>query len=340
MSFFVLLLILSLLLVIPAFFIITAKRQAKNSQIAGTTSSQAFISQPPPSPKIEVTALPNLFQQMLRDIEAQYAELVQTSSSDNITNPALFTAKKLFYTRLPEILADYLALEPHYAKTHIVIVHNQMTSFDIVFEQLRSILNFMYQANHRGQTQIVQNLMTNQRYLQTVLSDTGLSSPQAADTSDTALAMSYETLAFDCDQAAGQQYLANYLPAKHQPFSDNLISRVGRLVYFISLTQSAIFESLGDALDKLHIRADLKMEALEKLAAYQLPIALQKLVNLPSEQLLAHEEALASTLQSLTQLLEAMLDTLDKPLSVPDKLALLQNLHDDFGQLADRHFLR
>lgn len=341
MSFTLLLFILSLVVIAPVFFVIKSNKN-KPLHIANinmANENPAAINQQ----NIDLKSLPNLYQQIILDIEAQFFEIKQKNDTGQLAQESFFTAKKLFYTRLPELISDYQKLDAQYAKTQIIDTTHQLTSFDIVYRQLKSILNLFYQINQSSNQLYLQNILTNQRYLQSVeQAETGTATlttithlPQTAVDNGFDINNTPKNLA-DSDYQAGQAYLGRYMTTNTVlTFSQPFVSQIGQLVYFASITQLAIESELGEALAKLQIRANLELEALSNLLQYQLP---QKLHTLQQHDSHAQEQVLILVFEQLLQLLNAMLATLDKPLNTADKLALIQNLHDDFADVVDKNF--
>ncbi|MFW2177174.1 MULTISPECIES: hypothetical protein [unclassified Moraxella] len=362
MPFSGLLIILSLVIVIPLWFIVRAKRQPtaqfQPNPLNPNHLSQASTEQPP---VIALGKLPNLFQQIITDIEAQFAEIVRKDQASLIDKDSFFTAKRLFYTRLPEMVNDYLKLDPHYATAEIIDKAQHLTSYDLVQKQLKAILNVFIQINQSSNQQQLQHILGNQRYLQAVYQQTGLvqnnellsvittntNSPTvqldslnlSADLTKNSTTNTTNQL-LDSDWQAGYQYLHQYLPQVHNPqsvkFSQSFVSLVGQLVYIASITQQATKQELGKGLNKLHIQADLQLEALANLLAYQLPQSLQQAHALPSDTVINYENTTRLLIQQLLEILHNLLATLDKPLPIADKLALVQNLHDDLADLVEQ----
>lgn len=335
MFFLILVVIISLAAFIPLFFSLKAK---KNNALPSTniaTLSSPTNTQTPPEFTIELNALPSLFQQIILDIESQFFEITQKNAQNVITTESYLTAKRLFYTRLPELVNDYLKLEPNYAKNQVIDVSQGFTSFDVVQRQLKSMLNLFHQINQSSNEMYLQNILTNDRYLASIQQSQGLNNTTNSRSNMTANNFTSpfdEPQAYqDSDYQAGRDYLNHYVAAQ-QRFSDEVVRKIGQLVYFASITQLATDEALGTALAKLSISANLELEALSNFLAYQLPTALQHLSasNTAPTWLPAIDKLLV--------ILQQIIDTLDKNLPTADKLALIQNFHDDFEQTVKENF--
>lgn len=321
MPFLLILAILSLLILIPISFILVAK---KKSAIPLAAISHPLTSAPPIP--IDFQKLPSLFQQMITDIEHLYQQIEEKHQQNSIHLESWHTVHRLFFTRLPEIVSDYQSLEPHYATAHIMDITQNLTSYDLVHQQLKSILNFFHQINQSSNQQYLQNILTNQRYLKTVLDDTTIANPTICDTLPTFGMPNFDTLNAtknDVDYEIGLQYLATYLTEPTRLPTD-FVQTIGQFSYFASITQLAVQDQLGHALAKLNLTADLQLEAVQDIVHIQIP---QFFSQYTLEKI--DLKKLKITLENLTHLLKQMLLTLDKPLPLADKLAFLQNLHDD-----------
>lgn len=312
--------ILSLILIIPAIFIYRAKKTAPTPPLNFTNQANTQATLPPP-PSIDFQKIPTLFQQIITDIEHLYQQIEQKYQQNSINLESWHTVHRLFFTRLPEIIGDYQRLEPHYATTHIIDTTHHLTSYELVHQQLKSILNFFHQINQSSNQQYLQNILTNQRYLQTVLADKNIANSTLPDL--ISQIDSQTDSKNDVDYEIGLQYLATYLNDPHRLPSD-FIQTLGQFSYFASITQLAVQDHLGYALAKHNLSADLQLEAVQDIVQRQIPkifsqYSLEK-INLTKLQ---------ANLNQLIGLLKRMLLTLDKPLPLADKLAFLQNLHDD-----------
>lgn len=327
MSFLFLLVILSLAIIIPALFVWRANNRL-NTQ-------PSLPSNPPINQQkmVNIDNLPKLFQQILKDIEAQFAKIYQKNQQNAIHSESFLLAKRLFYTRLPDMVADYLQLDSHYAKHTLIDVEENLTSFDIMQQQLKSILNLFYQINQSSNDLFLQNILTNQRYLHTLNQQTGfdfqLNQPNAMPSLNPTIVNS--------DRQTGLQYIEQFLPNQTHHFSENFCQQLGELVYFASITQLAIDDEFRQIFAKNRIQADLQLENLAKLLHEQLPKALQSAIATNCVKNI--EIQLLPLFKNLNDLLSQILATLDTGLATADKLALVQNLHDDFGTLTNQFFV-
>jgi hypothetical protein len=75
---------------------------------------------------------------------------------------------------VPELITDYLSLDTHYAKTVLIDTDKQNTSYDMVLEQLTSILDFAQKLNTQSQSGVVNKLLASRRYLDDVYKESGM----------------------------------------------------------------------------------------------------------------------------------------------------------------------
>jgi len=202
MSFFTLLVLLSLILVVPVFFVMKEKakhtqtdsiRRHKEylevaslhtvqSQIVPVVKENAMNEQGNPLRAISFSAqhpfikllyneqVPQTFRAIMDDIGQQY----ESTHHSEITESQLFTLNKLISTRVPELITDYLSLDKLYAKTVIIDTDKQSTSYDIVLDQLNTILDFAQKLNTQSQSGVVDKLLASRRYLNDVYKDSGM----------------------------------------------------------------------------------------------------------------------------------------------------------------------
>ena len=121
--------------------------------------------------------VPQSFRAIMDDIGQQY----ERTHHDQITESQLFTFNKLIEARIPELIGDYLSLDPHYAKTVIIDKDRNTTSYTVVFEQLQSILDFSQKLNAQSQSGVVDKLLASRRYLDEVAEDSGMSNSVSND---------------------------------------------------------------------------------------------------------------------------------------------------------------
>ena len=197
MSFFALLVLLSLIIIVPIFFVLTEK--SKRTQVQSIRQHQAYlaaaktvmvVNQQETVPKqrinqqsiIEFSAthpfiqllydeqVPVAFRAVMDDIGQQY----ERTHHQHITESQLFTLNKLINSRIPELLRDYLSLDPDYATTVIIDTDKASTSYTMVLAQLQSILDFAQKINNQSQSGVVDKLLASQRYLAEVSQDSGM----------------------------------------------------------------------------------------------------------------------------------------------------------------------
>ena len=198
MSFFALLVLLSLIIIVPVFFVI--KEKSKQAQIDTTHRHQQYLASTSQSVQVkEIETLnennqqlaiikfsashafiqqlydervPQAFRAVMDDMGQQY----ERTHHNQLTESQLFTFNKLIETRVPELLSDYLSLDPNYAQTVIIDKENNTTSYTMVLAQLQSILDFAQKLNTQSQSGVVDKLLASRRYLDDVAQDSGLSS--------------------------------------------------------------------------------------------------------------------------------------------------------------------
>ena len=198
MSFFTLLILLSLIIIVPIFFVM--KEKSRRLQIDSThrhkqylaSASSAFSKNEQALPQsdkrdglaiIKFTAqhpfikylyaeqVPEAFRAIMDDIGQQYERMHHVQ----ITESQLFTLNKLIEIRIPELIHDYLSLDPHYATTVIIDHDKSVTSYSMVLEQLNSILDFAQKLNIQSQSGVVDKLLASRRYLDDVYQESATS---------------------------------------------------------------------------------------------------------------------------------------------------------------------
>ena len=209
MSFYTLLILLSLIIIVPIFFMMKEKskhtqrtsiqqhqaylaaadRAARQSQIKQVATDKTsnepmtglsvihFSAQHPFVQWLYDEHVPKAFRVTMDSIGQQY----ESTHHAQITESQLFTLNKLITTRIPELITDYLSLDQHYAKTVIVDIDKQNSSYDIVLEQLNSILDFSQKLNTQSQSGVVNKLLASRRYLDDVYRESGKENDVAAD---------------------------------------------------------------------------------------------------------------------------------------------------------------
>ncbi len=198
MSFFALLVLLSLIIIVPIFFVL--KEKSKQAQIDTTQRHQQYLASASQTVSVAEVNVPNqntsqlaiikfssshafigqlynpqvpeTFRAIMDNIGQQY----ERTHHDQITESQLFTLNKLIETRVPELISDYLSLDPNYAQTVIIDKENNTTSYTMVLAQLQSILDFTQKLNTQSQSGVVDKLLASRRYLDEVSQDSGMSS--------------------------------------------------------------------------------------------------------------------------------------------------------------------
>lgn len=197
MSFFTLLILLSLILIVP--IVLVMKEKFKHSQIDSTRRHQEYLASASHSileSKTEISTnkkknkltiiefssghpfiirlydqqVPETFRAIMDDIGQHY----EAMHHDHITESQLFTLNKLIAVRIPELIGDYLSLDPNYAKTVIIDTDKEITSYAMVLGQLHSILDFSQKLNSQSQSGVVDKLLASRRYLDDVYQDSGM----------------------------------------------------------------------------------------------------------------------------------------------------------------------
>ena len=202
MSFFTLLILLSLILIVPIIFVMREKSKHTQTESAqrhqeylasaslianqsqtniasteklnneqGNELSVIHFSANHPFIKLLYNEqVPKTFRATMDDIGQQY----ESTHHEQITESQLFTLNKLIATRIPELIADYLSLDQHYAKTVIIDTDKQNTSYDMVLAQLHLILDFSQKLNIQSQSGVVDKLLASRRYLDDVYQESGI----------------------------------------------------------------------------------------------------------------------------------------------------------------------
>ena len=197
MSFFTLLILLSFIIIVPIFLVI--KEKSKNSQLDLTQRHQEYLvaaSNPVIDTEVmaiandkskEITIIkfsprhpfikqlyneqvPKAFRAVMDDIGQQY----ERTHHYQLTESQLFTLNKLIEIRIPELISDYLSLDPNYAKTVAIDVNKTITSYSMVLGQLQSILDVAQKLNQQSQSGVVYKLLASRRYLDAVSQDSGI----------------------------------------------------------------------------------------------------------------------------------------------------------------------
>ena len=198
MSFFTLLILLSLIIIVPIFFVIKEKSRRlqidsthRHKQYLAAASSALsaneqtlpqndktdglaiikFTAQHPFIKHLYAEQVPEAFRAIMDDIGQQY----ERTHHARITESQLFILNKLIEIRIPELIDDYLSLDPHYARTVVIDRDKSATSYSIVLEQLNSILDFGQKLNTQSQSGVVDKLLASRRYLDDVYQESAVS---------------------------------------------------------------------------------------------------------------------------------------------------------------------
>lgn len=347
MSYPLLLLILSLIVIVPTVFVISGRSKQKllgnsqpspkylgnsstaaNQQTAKASAEQLQIANAIDKYRNH-PALPISFRQLLGKIHSQYLALV----SVKLAPDQRFTVDKLAGSRLGEIIEDYLALDSDYAENTIIDRQNNLTSQDITYGQLTSMLEFMQRVQSDGQQQVASNILANRSYLQSVYGefhpdaqsndslhnlkapDMELSELQQQPTSELLIERSHSYLA-DCDLMAPSELS---LADKAEYFGTELLMQLGQLTFSAENT-IAYSEAL--------LSSEINLSAFDQILTKALPSLLRSTLNI-NEGIAADDEAV--TALSLHQ--KALLE---------QKIARVQQLIDDclarLEKAADQQF--
>ena len=182
MSYPLLLLIISLIVIVPTVFVVRgrsnqnllANKQPTQKYLGNAGSATQNHGTKASAEQLQIAnainqyrnhpVLPISFRQLLGKIHSQYLAL----ASVKLDPEQRFTVDKLAGARLSEIIEDYLALDTDYAENNIIDSQNNLTSQDITYGQLTSMLEFMQRIQSDGQQQVATNILANRSYLQSV----------------------------------------------------------------------------------------------------------------------------------------------------------------------------
>lgn len=342
MSYPLLLLILSLIVIVPTVFVISGRSKQKllgNSQptpkYLGNSSTtknqqtaQASVEQLQIANNIDQyrnhPALPISFRQLLGKIHSQYLALITVKLAPD----QRFTVDKLAGSRLGEIIDDYLALDSDYAENTIIDSQNNLTSQDITYGQLTSMLEFMQRVQTDGQQQVASNILANRSYLQSVYGEfhpeaqsndslhnlkapeMELSELKQLPTSELLAELGHNYLA-DCDLIAPSEIsLADHADY----FGTELIMQLGQLTLAAEST-IAYSEAL--------LSSAVNLSAFDQILTRALPSLLRSTVqtntgsatekNEPTTVISSHQQALLQQkIARVQQLIDDCLDRLEK----------------------------
>ena len=347
MSYPLLLLILSLIVIVPTVFVISGRSKQKllgNSQpspkylgnsstAANQQSAKASAEQLQIANAIDKyrnhPALPISFRQLLGKIHSQYLALV----SVKLAPDQRFTVDKLAGSRLGEIIEDYLALDSDYAENTIIDRQNNLTSQDITYGQLTSMLEFMQRVQSDGQQQVASNILANRSYLQSVYGefhpdaqsndslhnlkapDMELSELQQQPTSELLIERSHSYLA-DCDLMSPSELS---LADKAEYFGTEVLMQLGQLTFSAENTIAYSEALLG---------SDINLSAFDQILTKALPSLLRSTLNT--------NESIAADVEPVTALSSHQKALLEQ------KIARVQQLIDDclarLEKAADQQF--
>lgn len=341
MSYPLLLLILSLIVIVPTLFVISGRSKQKllgNSQptpkYLGNSSTannqqtaQASVEQLQIANNIDQyrnhPALPISFRQLLGKIHSQYLALIAVKLAPD----QRFTVDKLAGSRLGEIIDDYLALDSDYAENTIIDSQNNLTSQDITYGQLTSMLEFMQRVQSDGQQQVASNILANRSYLQSVYGefhpeaqssdslnlkapDVELSELKPLPTSEILTEYGYSYLA-DCDLIAPSEVS---LADNAAYFGTELIMQLGQLTLSAEST-IAYSEALLSSAVNLSAFDQILTKALPSLLRSTVPTNISSATdkNLPTTVISSSQQALLQQkIARVQQLIDDCLNRLEK----------------------------
>ncbi len=296
---------------------------AKNQQAAQASAEQLQIANNIDKYRNH-PALPISFRQLLGKIHSQYLVLV----SVKLAPDQRFTVDKLAGSRLGEILEDYLALDSDYAENTIIDSQNNLTSQDITYGQLTSMLEFMQRVQSDGQQQVASNILANRSYLQSVYGefhpeaqnsnslhnlkapDIELSELQQLPTSDLLMERGRSYLA-DCDLIAPSE---SSLADNADYFGTELLMQLGQLTFSAENT-IAYTEAL--------LASEINLSAFDQILTKALPGLLRSTLqsntndkNDPTTVISSHQQALLQQkIARVQQLIDDCLNRLEKAAS-------------------------
>lgn len=347
MSYPLLLLILSLIVIVPTVFVISGRSKQKllgnsqpNPKYLGNSSTAANQQTAKASAEqLQIAnaidkyrnhpALPISFRQLLGKIHSQYLALV----SVKLAPDQRFTVDKLAGSRLGEIIEDYLALDSDYAENTIIDRQNNLTSQDITYGQLTSMLEFMQRVQSDGQQQVASNILANRSYLQSVYGefhpeaqsndslhnlkapDMELSELQQQPTSELLIERSHSYLA-DCDLMSPSELS---LADKAEYFGTEVLMQLGQLTFSAENTIAYSEALLG---------SEINLSAFDQILTKALPSLLRSTLNT--------NESIAADVEPVTALSSHQKALLEQ------KIARVQQLIDDclarLEKAADQQF--
>ena len=342
MSYPLLLLIISLIVIVPTVFVVRgrsnqnllANQQPTQKYLGNAGSATQNHGTKASAEQLQIAnainqyrnhpALPISFRQLLGKIHSQYLAL----ASVKLDPEQRFTVDKLAGARLSEIIEDYLALDTDYAENTIIDSQNNLTSQDITYGQLTSMLEFMQRIQSDGQQQVATNILANRSYLQSVYGefhpdaptndslqslkapDMDLSELQDVPTSELLIERGHSYLK-DCDiMAPSELSLANHAAC----FEQGILLQLGQLTFTAENTIAYSEALLGNSID---------LSAFDKILTKALPQLLRSALNETNSATLDdtgsvnkisshHQALLEQKIDRVQQLIDDCLNRLEK----------------------------
>lgn len=342
MSYPLLLLIISLIVIVPTVFVVRgrsnqnllANKQPTQKYLGNAGSATQNHGSKASAEQLQIAnainqyrnhpALPISFRQLLGKIHSQYLAL----TSVKLDPEQRFTVDKLAGARLGEIIEDYLALDTDYAENTIIDSQNNLTSQDITYGQLTSMLEFMQRIQSDGQQQVATNILANRSYLQSVYGefhpdaptndslqslkapDMDLSELQDVPTSELLIERGHSYLK-DCDiMAPSELSLANHAAC----FEQGILLQLGQLTFTAENTIAYSEALLGNSID---------LSAFDKILSKALPQLLRSALNETNSTTLDdngslnkisshHQALLEQKIDRVQQLIDDCLNRLEK----------------------------
>lgn len=342
MSYPLLLLIISLIVIVPTVFVVRgrsnqnllANKQPTQKYLGNAGSATQNHGTKASAEQLQIAnvinqyrnhpALPISFRQLLGKIHSQYLALV----SVKLDPEQHFTVDKLAGARLGEIIEDYLALDTDYAENTIIDNQNNLTSQDITYGQLTSMLEFMQRVQSDGQQQVATNILANRSYLQSVYGefhpdaptndslqslkapDMDLSELKDVPTSELLIERGHSYLK-DCDIMSPSELSL----AKHAAcFEQGILLQLGQLTFTAENTIAYSEALLGNNID---------LSAFDKILTKALPQLLRSALNETNSATLDdtgsvnkisshHQALLEQKIDRVQQLIDDCLNRLEK----------------------------
>lgn len=342
MSYPLLLLIISLIVIVPTVFVVRgrsnqnllANKQPTQKHLGNAGSVTQNHGTKASAEQLQIAnainqyrnhpALPISFRQLLGKIHSQYLALAPVK----LDPEQRFTVDKLAGARLSEVIEDYLALDTDYAENTIIDSQNNLTSQDITYGQLTSMLEFMQRIQSDGQQQVATNILANRSYLQSVYGefhpdaptndslqslkapDMDLSELQGVPTSELLIERGHSYLK-DCDIIAPSELsLANHAAY----FEQGILLQLGQLTFTAENTIAYSEALLGNSVD---------LSAFDKILTKALPQLLRSALNETNSATLDdtgsvnkisshHQALLEQKIDRVQQLIDDCLNRLEK----------------------------